>query len=313
MHAVLLCMQMMSVLEELGCESLISAGVKGGHTHQQIALELQQLFPGYCGLSARSVRRFCFNRNIHRSSQLDAGEIDAIVEQAVFQVSLIATVWLAFHRCPLTDFSDTTLPVPLVALLVQAPESLLDLPKETRYSFINSVPYVQVGPSYGRRTINGLLRANDIIVGEQRVRQSLNAVAPIYVNQRRIDSYHQLNPTPYYAEYFGHKFHADQNEKMVKYGVTHVAASDGYSGKLLKIISMPIKNNLTIYQDLYRYVQDVEGALELVLFPVPPSACNWPNCLENARYSSLAEGRAEAGFEITCGHWCISLKWPRAC
>ena len=113
--------------------------------------------------------------------------------------------------------------------------------------------FLQVGPSYGRRTINGLLRANDIIVGEQRERRSLNSVAPLYVQQRRRHTYHQLNPTPYYAEYFGHKLHADQNEKLVKYGVTHVAASDGYSGKLLGIISLPLKNNLTIYEDLYRY------------------------------------------------------------
>lgn len=118
--------------------------------------------------------------------------------------------------------------------------------------------YLQVGPSYGRRTINGLLRANDIIVGEQRVRQSLNCVAPLYVEQRRRHSYHRLNPTPYYAEYFGHKFHADQNEKLAMYGVTQVAASDGYSGKLLGIISIPMKNNLTIYEDLYRYINFVQ-------------------------------------------------------
>lgn len=120
-----------------------------------------------------------------------------------------------------------------------------------------SIIIMQVGPSYGRRTINGLLRANDIIVGEQRVRQSLNSISPLYVQQRRRHSYHQLNPTPYYAEYFGHKLHADQNEKLLKYGVTHVAASDGYSGKLLKIVSMPFKNTLTIYEDLFRYDMEV--------------------------------------------------------
>ncbi len=36
-----------------------------------------------------------------------------------------------------------------------------------------------------------------------------------------------MNPVP---EYFGH---IDQNEKLIRFGVTHVAASDGYSGKLL--------------------------------------------------------------------------------
>jgi hypothetical protein len=46
--------------------------------------------------------------------------------------------------------------------------------------------------------------------------------------------------------------HLDQNEKLVRFGVTHVAASDGYSGKILGIVTMPIKNNLVIYEDLYR-------------------------------------------------------------
>lgn len=110
---------------------------------------------------------------------------------------------------------------------------------------------MQVGPSYGRRTIHGLLRANDLIVGEQRVRRSLNITTPTYIEHRRTHSYRQLNPTPYYAEYFGHKMHVDQNEKLIRFGITHVAATDGFSGKIIGIISMPIKNNLVIY-DLYR-------------------------------------------------------------
>jgi len=52
---------------------------------------------------------------------------------------------------------------------------------------------------------------------------------------------------PYYAEYFGHNLHIDQNEKLIRFGVTHVAACDGCNGKLLGIISMPVKKNLTDY------------------------------------------------------------------
>lgn len=70
-----------------------------------------------------------------------------------------------------------------------------------------------------------------------------------------------MNPTPYYAEYYGHKLHIDQNEKLVRFGVTHVAASDGYSGKLLGIISMPVKNPVLIYDDLFRYVFKVDVLL----------------------------------------------------
>ena len=61
-----------------------------------------------------------------------------------------------------------------------------------------------------------------------------------------------LNPVPYSADYFGHKLHCDQNEKLVMFGLTHVAAIDGYSGKVVAWTSMPVKNNLTIYDQLYR-------------------------------------------------------------
>lgn len=122
------------------------------------------------------------------------------------------------------------------------------------YKFLLCVRVIvmQVGPSYGRRTLNGLLRSEGIVVGEQRIRQSLMHATPAYTIQRRNHSYHQFNPIPYYAEYHGHKLHIDQNEKLIQFGVTHVAASDGYSGKILDIITMPIKNNLLIYDELFR-------------------------------------------------------------
>ena len=85
----------------------------------------------------------------------------------------------------------------------------------------------QVGPSYGHCTLTGLLRSEGIIVGEQRVRSSMRRITPTYIEQRCQRTYHQLNPTPYYAEYCGHKMHIDQNEKLVRFGVTNVAASDG--------------------------------------------------------------------------------------
>lgn len=77
-------------------------------------------------------------------------------------------------------------------------------------------------------------------------------VSPAYLQHRRTNTYRQINPTPYYAEYFGHKLHLDQNEKLINYGITHVAATDGYSGQLLGVITMPIKNSLLIYDDLFR-------------------------------------------------------------
>lgn len=61
-----------------------------------------------------------------------------------------------------------------------------------------------------------------------------------------------LNPVPYEAEYVGHKLHMDQNEKLCMFGVTHVVAIDGYSKKIVGHSTMPIKNNLTIYEEVYR-------------------------------------------------------------
>ncbi|CAM4732694.1 unnamed protein product [Leuciscus chuanchicus] len=44
----------------------------------------------------------------------------------------------------------------------------------------------------------------------------------------------------------------DQNEKLVMFGVTHVLAVDGFSKKVVGHATMPVKNNLTIYEQVYR-------------------------------------------------------------
>ena len=61
-----------------------------------------------------------------------------------------------------------------------------------------------------------------------------------------------VNPIPYFAQCFGHKIHLDQNEKLSMFGVTHVLGIDGYSSKVVGWSSMPIKNNLLIYDNVYR-------------------------------------------------------------
>ena len=80
----------------------------------------------------------------------------------------------------------------------------------------------QVGPTYGRKTMTGLLSSEGIHVSEQRVGESLKRVNPGYSHARRTSTARQLNPVPYRADYFGHKLHIDQNEKLVMYGVTHM-------------------------------------------------------------------------------------------
>ncbi|KAF3843124.1 hypothetical protein F7725_001973 [Dissostichus mawsoni] len=67
------------------------------------------------------------------------------------------------------------------------------------------------------------------------------------------DRYRRLRnliPVPYSAEYMGHKLHIDQNEILVMYGVTHVLAVDGFSSNIVSHSTMPVKNNLTIYQEV---------------------------------------------------------------
>ena len=45
----------------------------------------------------------------------------------------------------------------------------------------------------------------------------------------------------------------DQNEKLAMYGLTEVSAFDGYSGKIVAFVTMPVKNNALIYENVYRY------------------------------------------------------------
>lgn len=74
-------------------------------------------------------------------------------------------------------------------------------------------------------------------------------VSSFYSFQRARNS----NVIPYHAAYFGHKIHLDQNEKLNMYGATHVIAIDGYSSCIFGSSTMPVKNNLTIYDEVYRW------------------------------------------------------------
>lgn len=73
---------------------------------------------------------------------------------------------------------------------------------------------------------------------------------------RRSETARLLNPMPYHADYFGHKFHCDQNEKLVMFGVTHICGIDSFSGKVVGFVNMPIKNCFEIYAHFFRLVND---------------------------------------------------------
>ena len=92
-----------------------------------------------------------------------------------------------------------------------------------------------------------------VAIAEKRVGAPLSLVSLRHTAQRRTSTTRAVNLIPYRADYFGHKMHIDQNEKLVMYGVTHVTAIDGHSRFAVAGTTMPIKNNLTIYREIYKY------------------------------------------------------------
>ena len=108
------------------------------------------------------------------------------------------------------------------------------------------------GPTFGRKMVAGYLKASGMNIGERVVRRFLPQANPQFANERRQGIERQTNPHPYYAEYAGHKLHLDQNEKLVDYGVTVVCAIDGFSKFITGYSVMSIKNNVIIYDEVYR-------------------------------------------------------------
>lgn len=111
--------------------------------------------------------------------------------------------------------------------------------------------FPQTGPHFGRRMMKGYLSTKNVFAGEARIGSVLRTVHQPYHEERRQGS-RNLNPIPYTAEYMGHKMHIDQNEKIGMFGATHVVAIDGYSKMIVGYSTMPIKNNLVIYENVFR-------------------------------------------------------------
>ncbi|CAB1449821.1 unnamed protein product [Pleuronectes platessa] len=77
------------------------------------------------------------------------------------------------------------------------------------------------------------------------------------------------------SEYGGHKLHLDQNEKLMMFGVTRVLAVDGYSSKTIANATMPVKNNLVIFEEVYREGWGVGGGYEDHHLLLPNQYIEW--------------------------------------
>ena len=58
-------------------------------THEKLSAYLQRQFPRTKGFSARSLRRFCSLKDIHRTSRLERRSLDRAVTEAIIKVSIL--------------------------------------------------------------------------------------------------------------------------------------------------------------------------------------------------------------------------------
>ena len=98
----------------------------------------------------------------------------------------------------------------------------------------------------------GHLRSQGLKFGERQIGDALRRINAPANARRRQNAGRSFNPRTYNADYFGHKIHFDQNEKLGMYGVVHVCARDGFSGLIVKFATMSRKNNFVIYDRLFK-------------------------------------------------------------
>ena len=67
--------------------------------------------------------------------------------------------------------------------------------------------------------MKGFLKSKGIDAGDKRVEKVLFAVSPVNQVARCASVQRNINPVPYKADYFGHKLHIDQNEKVAMYSM----------------------------------------------------------------------------------------------
>lgn len=82
--------------------------------------------------------------------------------------------------------------------------------------------------------MHGLIKSQNLSVGGvHKISNSMKKLDPINHTKRVQAVSRRTNPIPYRADYFGHRLHCDQNEKLQEFGICHVAGCDGYSGIIM--------------------------------------------------------------------------------
>ena len=105
----------------------------------------------------------------------------------------------------------------------------------------------KVGATYGRKMMTGHIRhSTGLHLEVNKVGQALKWVNPQNHREWQTSTTRHLNPIPYYAEYFGHKLHLDQNKKLIQYGMMEVIAVNGYSSFIMTKAVMSWKHNIII-------------------------------------------------------------------
>ena len=77
-------------MEDRVDEDDIRAYITQGFTHAQISDILKENFPGVRGLSSRSVRRYCHDKDIHWTTPVAEAELLDEVEKGVQAVTVYA-------------------------------------------------------------------------------------------------------------------------------------------------------------------------------------------------------------------------------
>ena len=93
---------------ELELEELILKRRAEGCTYPEISDELRRKFPQQRGYSSRSVRRFCEEHAIRRSSRLSQSSLKKVVATAVSQVRKLHCELSPFYFATITCLVDGT-------------------------------------------------------------------------------------------------------------------------------------------------------------------------------------------------------------